>query len=460
MALRFFISTMLIVSMNSCFSQSLDSQIASIKDNLKQIRTIKYTIDQNLHIRSGSIVDIEQTTTDTKSRRSSVTYRLNLADIDPFKLEQVLERDMMKVLVPMEHNRRLVTELEEGEVSRYVPKLKMDVTDSEQASLLIEALKNASNTAKEIDNSRYTYTSLEEILLELSKSVTGFSPDVTKQNLSFASDKLEKLSLTVQEGQGATMKYEFFLKDLNRADVDLEAHGTDLTVVLPTNGREKLIKVYQDGLAKTFDNKVVIRAKNVENGKHILKLVELAIGAANGASLSTLSAGTGVAITKFSFLESMNSGKNVAKPSFTDQPYWCTTSNGSLNEFEKSALNTQARVTISGGQGLYYLNGLRSIKRFNGSSQVLAVIWTKGEEDPSNILSLYQFTINDRKDRREYISTKANWFGTSAESEDRNLSVSFKPLGNGVFAIVTSSPLPAGEYFFATEKFMYAFGVD
>lgn len=431
--------------------------IAAISEQLTEIRTVKETVKQTIIIHAGTIVNLQRTTTDVKEKKKAVTYRFSLADIDPMKLQQVLERDMMKVLVPMVHNRRLITELKEVEISRYVPRLKVDVEDSEQASNLIEALKNASEVAKELENGKYMQTSLEEVLLELNGSVKAVEPKITQQSISFSSDKKEKLNLTVKKDKGAEMRYEFYLKDLNRTAVNLEAHGTDLTVVLPTNGKEKLIKVFENGLAKTFTNKAVIHASDVENGKHILRLLEMAIGVVNGAELTVSSSGSNA--SKFSFTEAMNTGKQIEKPSFSNQPYWCTASNGSLNEFEKSALNVQTRVTISGGQGLYYLNGTKSTKRFNGKSKVLAFIWTKGGEDPSNIVSMYRFKVNDRKGRREYVSTKANWFG-GTESEDRTDAITFKSIGNGVFIIQIDNALPSGEYFFATEKFMYAFGID
>lgn len=275
--------TLVLLMATNLFAQSNDLQqdIAAINSQLKEIRTVKGTIDQRLTVRSGSIVSFEMKSIDTKGNRSSESFVMDLADIDPHALNSGIQRNMMKVEVHTVNNQRLIAQINQGEISSYQTTFKLDVEDNDHANALMNALKNAALSAKELEDAKYGYGSYDEIRLDLSSAVKPFST-VTVQKITFDPQRKDKLNVHIQENNGITKRYEFNVKDLNATTLKVEAHGRTLSVPVDAYGGEKVMKLYENDLAKGFVSRFVLYAESVDQAKRIKRLFELAIDAMNG----------------------------------------------------------------------------------------------------------------------------------------------------------------------------------
>ncbi len=265
--------------------QELQQAITEIKNDLHEIRSVRYTVNQSILPVSGSIVDFQLNNTDSKGRVSSTTYRVDLADIDPLLLTSGVERDMMKVEVHAKGKQRFITELKGGEVTRYTDRFKLDVRDMDNARQLMDAFKKGIAVAESMDTYKGQFGSLREVLLELSSLVKPLGNTVSVQKILVSEDRAEKLQHVIRRGDGVVLKHEFNLKDMNATTVDYVASGRNLSIKLNTYGGSKAVKRYQNDLAKDFVPNFTVAAETVEQAKKIKALFELAINAANGNAL-------------------------------------------------------------------------------------------------------------------------------------------------------------------------------
>lgn len=266
--------------------QELQQAVSNVNTHLHEINSVRYSADQSISVSQGAIVDFRILKTDKRGNRSTTAYRINLRDVDPAKLTSDVQRNMMKVEVHTRNNGRYITEIEGGEVRRYVTRFDLDVRDMDNARQLMAALKEAVSTAKAMNNYKEQFGSLNEVLLELSSLVGPVADHVSEQKILVSKNRPEKLQHVVRNGTGAEFKHEFNLKDLNPTTVDYEARGKSLFIKVNTYAGKRAIKRYQDGLAKDFIENFTVDAQTVDQAQKIKMLFELAIKVANGEPLT------------------------------------------------------------------------------------------------------------------------------------------------------------------------------
>ena len=272
-------------------AQNLPQQFDQVKHQLKQIQTVKYTVNQSMTLQKGSIVDFVITTTDLKGNGSTVTYRMDLADIDPSLLKSGIERNMMKVEVHTNDKNKYITEIKDRQIKRYLSRIKFDVKDMDHANQLINALKSIIVSAKQIEDRGYDYSTLDEILMELSMAIGTFG-SIKEQGIVSNPSKKSKLSYSLAKADGVNKKSEFNLSDMNPNTVKVNVQGTGMNVSIDAYGGQKAVKTFENGLAKGFESRVIILPKSISNAKRIKRLVEMAISAAKGRPASSSSSGS------------------------------------------------------------------------------------------------------------------------------------------------------------------------
>jgi hypothetical protein len=75
-------------------------------------------------------------------------------------------------------------------------------------------------------------------------------------------------ALTIKANQ--RMKYyEFSLSDMNKQMVDFKVSGKNVEVTLSCKNKEKLVKVYKNGVQQAWGSDVAIGTNDVETAKNI-----------------------------------------------------------------------------------------------------------------------------------------------------------------------------------------------
>lgn len=143
-------------------------------------------------------------------------------------------------------------------------------------------------------------------------------------------------------------------------------------------------------------------------------------------------------------------------PEFNDKPAYVDVKTKELKELEKSQYNTMAKAKgLNKAEGGFFLNGIASPVRIAKQEEIKFVVKVTPGTDPTSIFDLVQFEI--RKDQRVFITTKAKATSTSTSFE--KISYEVKKIKDGYYDLLVKN-LGAGEYFFGSSDFMFAFGVE
>lgn len=78
------------------------------------------------------------------------------------------------------------------------------------------------------------------------------------------------------------LKWDLKLNDLDAQAVKIDISGSELTVILSTKGKEKLIKAYKDGQPASYANQVSFPINNLEIARPMAELWRKAIAACSG----------------------------------------------------------------------------------------------------------------------------------------------------------------------------------
>ena len=143
-------------------------------------------------------------------------------------------------------------------------------------------------------------------------------------------------------------------------------------------------------------------------------------------------------------------------PEFNDKPAYVDSKTKELKELEKSQYNTMAKATgLSKAESGFFLNGIASTVRIPKQEEIKFIVKVTPGVDPTSIFDLVKFEI--RKDKRVFITTKAKATSTSTSFE--KISYEIKKVKDGYYYLTVKN-LAAGEYFFGSSEFMFAFGVE
>ena len=102
-----------------------------------------------------------------------------------------------------------------------------------------------------------------------------------KQKIGLTNNDPCRVSFTVSntddKGKTTDEIYEFTLADMNKLMVDLKVSGKNVEVNIPCKNKEKLVKVYKNGVQQAWGTEAKIEANDVETAKNIVEAFKSAI---------------------------------------------------------------------------------------------------------------------------------------------------------------------------------------
>ena len=96
----------------------------------------------------------------------------------------------------------------------------------------------------------------------------------TEQILDSKDGIIQFKTTEINEKSSKSKLYEFNLKDINPLTITFKTSGTNVFVVVNTNFMEKIIKYYEDGAIKNYQNTFNIAASNIEESRSIAELIK------------------------------------------------------------------------------------------------------------------------------------------------------------------------------------------
>ena len=142
-------------------------------------------------------------------------------------------------------------------------------------------------------------------------------------------------------------------------------------------------------------------------------------------------------------------------PEFIDNPAFYDPKKKILVELEKSQYNTIAKAKgLFKAEAGFFLNGSSSPVKIDKEQELSFMVKVQPGTDPTTVFDLVQFDVKNGK--RVFITSKATVAGSS--NSYTKIDYEVKKIKEGVYYLIVPN-LQAGEYFFGSKDFMFAFSI-
>lgn len=202
------------------------------------------------------------TTIADEKKQEQYRYIFDFSDMDERKVELAIKGRSISLHLSTANNNSYIQIYKDGELYKYANTLSIEVPDIETVRLLEPGLRYVIQGCE-------TKTATEDFAW-IARRVAAFRGvgDVA-QTLAQETSNACKFSLSINTStkKGAQEElYEFNLKDMDPRQVELNVSGKDVSVVLQTKGKQKLINYYKDG-KPVYVDKVAFGVADVAEGK-------------------------------------------------------------------------------------------------------------------------------------------------------------------------------------------------
>ena len=276
------------------FSQSsFNGVVSEIKNNIFEVESSDITFNQSLELMEHSVMKYRLVTVDKKGKQKELIYEFNVADLDPYLVREETRQDVINLSLSIDNGQKFIKKYENEAVKGYIEKISIPTIDIDNARALRDLFKEAIPLAKEIVGNKLQVETLGEMEDWLAKNISD-----VESGSKFYSQKLSLLDdfptnfLLIQTSTSSKStqekKYIFNLSDININSLKFTISGTNLSIDLETNRKQKLIKILEDETSHRFDNKVKIYTNNVEEARDLKNILMRSIPLAKEKAKSTI----------------------------------------------------------------------------------------------------------------------------------------------------------------------------
>ena len=257
------------------FKNSLQ-KVSSITDGLNIINKITDEVIVNENKTSqnldGDCVVIFKQDFENSSKNSINEYIFNFKDLNKNSVNYTTKGQEVLLTVNTKGGKDFIKHTEDGEQKNFDKELMLYTSEVEDAIVVKNAIQEVIELCNKQDKEYKNLSKTEklEVLKTQLKKIT--INDVTyEQNMK---SDAEGLSMSYKKTKITAKKSietisDFNLKDINPSSITMETSGRNVTVTATTYYMDKIIKFYQDGEIKNYQNKIEIEANDIENARRI-----------------------------------------------------------------------------------------------------------------------------------------------------------------------------------------------
>jgi len=265
----------------SAFSQNQQVQSIVEKINIKlvTVEASKSTYQHNIEYKGFGVVHYNQTEKDQKGTVTGRVWEVNLADLDPYTVNEETSRDLINVVAVVRNKQKLIKYIEDGEVKRYDDEIEIISDDINNAREISTLLGSSIPLAQKALETKLNLTTYQELTGWLVKNIDDVVVEAIKVEQSLKMDE-EFAGKFIYEFIDNTRRnaskdvYTFNLADLNPNSLDFKISGSQFLLKAENNANNRYINVASDGESKPFTNSVEFLVENVEEGRDLRTVLE------------------------------------------------------------------------------------------------------------------------------------------------------------------------------------------
>lgn len=247
------------------------SEGVSIVDNyIKNVTINETTYNQSL---SGDCVVTFSKKESTASKKTDEEYFFNLKDLGKNLVKYYTKGKNVKIEIQTKAGNKFIKYFVNQEVKNYTNNLELEFSEIEDAIITEQVLQQLIELCEKTEIK--LTGSKKELLLQLKDNVkkVEINKSAFEQSLEVKEETAVQFKTTeITEKASKTKLYEFNLNDLNPSIIQIDTSSTTVFVTVNTNYMEKIIKYYEDGAIKNYQNSFKIYTSNIEEARTIVEL--------------------------------------------------------------------------------------------------------------------------------------------------------------------------------------------
>lgn len=261
------------------FNKSL-TKINSISQGVQLINSLTnkvvvndLTITQNI---DGECVSVFKQETLDNNNTVQETFTFNFADFNKNGINYSTNGKQVFLELNIKGGDNFIKYEKDGELKNYIKSLKIYTPEIEDAITLENTLSTIINLCQNQTNTVFLDDSKPNMLQTLKQSLSKvIINNVTyDQKLSIKENTLIYTNTIISAKSSKEQIFEFNLSDINSNSIKMNTSGKNVTVTANTYHLEKIIKYYESGAIKNYQNEIEIQALNIENARLITHLLK------------------------------------------------------------------------------------------------------------------------------------------------------------------------------------------
>lgn len=277
----FFLSAIFLLSVSITFAQSpeLSTMNTTLQKAIGPVQASSKSYEPKYTLVQPAVIQYSYDEIDSKGNRVNYVYEVNVADLDPYAVREVTQKDLITVVLAVKNKQKLVKVLKNNEVLPYDDQALIIAKDIENARQISEAVKKAIPSAEKVMANRLKLSGYDAMIGWLVANVK----DVTigqksfKQNVA-KGDKVGVVKFTLVEADAKTSVeeiYNFNLADINPNRINYKISGNRFGVEFETLQDNKFISVSRNGETRPFINDLVINTNSVDEARDLKTVLSL-----------------------------------------------------------------------------------------------------------------------------------------------------------------------------------------
>jgi hypothetical protein len=262
-------------------AQDLNSLTSAIKTHVGTVQTGSKTFEGKLDIQPWGVLKYGFDEIDSKGARTTYVYEFNLADIDPYAVRELTQKDAIFAVLGVRNKQKLVKVVKNSEVEPYDNEVKIIAKDIENARNIIEAVKKAIPAAEKEVANRLKVSGYDAMINWLTTNVKDVSLGTKTFAQSMAKGPrvgtLVFKEVTTDTKGSSEETYTFNLADLNLNSINFKVTGNRFAINVETIKKDKYVAVRKNGEVKPYVSEITINTNNVDEARDIKTILTLAV---------------------------------------------------------------------------------------------------------------------------------------------------------------------------------------
>lgn len=259
--------------------QAVATQIATFEEGLQETQALLGKAmakggDVSQQLKNGCNATLQ------KNGKESEQYIFHFGDLNPKDISIKVSGKYLSVQAKTSNKESLIQYYKEGELSKYLSVVSLDVDEIEQAKQLQQVLADLIPLC--VESRTYTYPTsgttdeLANWLISNTSSFENASKEYQQVLEKMDNDpcKLAFTQTTSTEKKSSTEVFEFNLVDIDPRDIKYAIRGKDFAVAVEATGNKKYIKHYKDDKVDDYVGSFKIYLDDMELARNMRASLE------------------------------------------------------------------------------------------------------------------------------------------------------------------------------------------